>query len=194
LWAFNDESVVRAVAASAAPVVSGVGHETDVTLVDFAADRRAPTPSAAAELATPDRTELQSDLRVLAARLGRAGQAAIRERLAGLGEAAAHLRAQSPRARLDGARQRADELDRRMRQAVQRAVERRIADIHRLDQVLRTVSPFAVLKRGYALVTRDEDEAIVRSPRQAPVGSGLHVTLARGRLHARVESHMPGED
>jgi len=194
LWAFNDESVVRAVAASAAPVVAGVGHETDVTLVDFAADRRAPTPSAAAELATPDRSELQSELGVLAARLVRAGQAAVRERRAGLGELAAHLRAQSPRARLDNARQRADELERRLREAVQRANERRTAEVYRLDQLLRTVSPFAVLKRGYALVTRQEDEAIVRSPRQAPAGSGLHIRLARGELRARVEGHAHGEE
>ncbi len=193
LWAFNDETVVRAVAASATPVVAGVGHETDFTLVDFAADRRAPTPSAAAEVATPDRAELQAELGVLASRLGRAGAASVRERRAGLGQMAAQLRAHSPRARLDNALQRSDELERRLREAVRRANQLRASDVQRLSQLLHTVSPFSVLQRGYALVTRRDDAAVVRSPRQAPLGSQLDVRLARGNLQARVEGHGQGE-
>jgi exodeoxyribonuclease VII large subunit len=194
LWAFNDESVVRAVAASTIPIVAGVGHETDFTLVDFAADLRAPTPSAAAEVATPDRAELQGELSVLTVRLARATQTLIRERRSRLGELAAHLRAQSPRARLDGARQRADELERRLREAVRQANRRRMADVQQLVQLLRSVSPFAVLQRGYALVTRPDDGTVVRSPRQAPVGSQLQVRLAHGGLRARVEGHGQGEE
>jgi len=194
LWAFNDEGVVRAVAASTVPIVAGVGHETDFTLVDFAADHRAPTPSAAAEVATPDRAELQGELSALTVRLSRATQALIRERRSGLGESAAHLRAQSPRARLDSARQRADELERRLREAVRLAVQRRAADVQQLVQLLRSVSPFAVLQRGYALVTRQDDGTVVRSPRQAPVGSQVQVRLAHGGLRARVEGHGQGEE
>jgi exodeoxyribonuclease VII large subunit len=194
LWAFNDESVVRAVAASTVPIVAGVGHETDFTLVDFAADRRAPTPSAAAEVATPDRAELQGELSVLTVRLARATQAVIRERRSRLGELGAHLRAQSPRARLDSARQRADELERRLREAIRQANQRRAADVQQLVQLLRSVSPFAVLQRGYALVTRQDDGTVVRSPRQAPIGSQLQVRLAHGGLQARVEGHGQGEE
>jgi exodeoxyribonuclease VII large subunit len=107
---------------------------------------------------------------------------------------AAHLRAQSPRARLDNARQRADELERRLREALRRTHEQRASDVQRLGQLLLSVSPFAVLERGYALVTRRDDSAVVRAPRQAPPGSELDVRLARGSLRARVEGHAQGEE
>ncbi|MEK9164640.1 MAG: exodeoxyribonuclease VII large subunit, partial [Chloroflexota bacterium] len=113
LWAFNDEEVARAIAASVAPVISGVGHETDFTLADFAADLRAPTPSAAAELGTPDRAELAADLRDLQERLAGATRNALRGHKWALAEKIAVLRGLSPRAALANSRQRLDDLAQR---------------------------------------------------------------------------------
>ncbi len=113
LWAFNDERVARAVAASRIPVVCGVGHETDFSLADFAADRRAPTPSAAAELATPDRAELAGQVRMLRARLVRAMEADLTWRRGRVQEQVRVLRRLSPALRLSQTRQRLDELKER---------------------------------------------------------------------------------
>src|SRR5262249_13966306 len=110
LWAFNDERVVRAIAASAVPVLSGVGHEIDFTLADFAADLRAPTPSAAAELACPDATELAADLRSYIFRLAEALRVRVQERRWTLNAHWAVLRGLSPKARLANSQQRLDDL------------------------------------------------------------------------------------
>lgn len=190
LWPFNDERVVRAVAAAPVPIVVGVGHESDVTLADFAADVRAPTPSAAAEQAVPDLAQFPAILarlreRASAALLG--GVAARRQLLTGEGRALVRLAPD-----IGAARQRtADLLDRGHRALVVRA-ERERATLSALADGLRTLSPAATLERGYA-IARLADGTVVRDPSQAPVGSDVHVSVARGRLEARVESTSTGD-
>lgn len=188
LWAFNDERVVRAVAASASPVITGVGHETDFTLVDFASDLRAPTPTAAAELATPITIlDLAAALRADRLRLNEVLNRQIEERRAGLESLSAGLRFYSPARRLQTESQRLDELTRRANRALTQRLALASAHLAGLSRRLESLSPLAVLSRGYAVVTRLEDGKIVETARQAPGGSDLRVRLAAGSLNVKVQ-------
>jgi exodeoxyribonuclease VII large subunit len=190
LWAFNDEQVVRAVAALRAPIVTGVGHETDFTLVDFAADVRAPTPSAAAELASPDRVDLLKTLAADRRRLDQCLGALLREMRGRRRALADRLRAVSPRLRIQNIRQQVDELSRRSETAIRGGITLRRAGLAGLVRVLEGMGPLRVLDRGYALVWRESDGALVRSPRQLPEGSRMRIRLADGSLLARSEGAM----
>ena len=185
LWSFNDERVVRAVVDSPAPVVVGVGHESDVTLADFAADLRAPTPSAAAEQAVPDLAQFPAILDRLRERASVAllGRLADRDSfLAQEGRALSRLLPDTA-----AARQRAAELVDRGHRALAARARREQAAVTGLGDALRALSPAATLERGYA-VARLPDGTIVRDPVQAGVGQRLEVVVARGSLATRVES------
>jgi exodeoxyribonuclease VII large subunit len=203
---FNDERVVRAVAAHPIPVVAGVGHEVDVTLVDFAADVRAPTPSAAAELAVPDGTAIRAGLRrdtrrsagVLAGRLaegrreleaeGRAIDrlrpdarlAATRERIGLLLDGATSRVID----RLRGDRRAEERLTQRLRPVLGGRLDRGRATLAVLAGRLDALGPGATLERGYAIVRRAEDQVIVRAPAEATAGTRLRLRVARGEFGA----------
>ena len=209
LWSFNDEAVVRAIVRHSLPVVCGVGHEADVTLADFAADRRAPTPSAAAEIVVPDRAELGALLVAETRRL----EGAVRRTVAGaLREASAERRALdglSPVAQLAASRERAGLLLDRATRAVharlelggrtsERAAARlRPGVIARLGisrgavdaagAALAALGPEATLERGYAIVRRSRDGRIARDPADTPSGERLAIRLARGEVAATVD-------
>jgi exodeoxyribonuclease VII large subunit len=185
LWAFNDERVARAIYATRHPVICGVGHETDFTIADFVADLRAPTPSAAAELAVPDLDELRPIVagleRALAARMG----AILDERgyqLRSLERALRHL---GPQMRLDSFRQQLDSYV----DAVERSMARRLDRLqgrHALAAArLEAISPLATLARGYAIV-RQQDGRVVRRASQVGTGEPLDVRVADGRFAVRV--------
>lgn len=188
LQAFNSEVVARAIRDCPVPVIVGVGHEVDVTIADLAADLRAPTPSAAAERALPDRRALAIELRRAFAAL----HAALRRRVA-----AAHARLdrtgraiadRSPKARVRLQHQRLAAATRALSIACQGRVQR---DRQRLAEAaarLQALSPLAVLGRGYALVRRARDAAIVRGPDDVVQGERLDVRLERGSIEARVDS------
>ena len=206
LWSFNDERVVRAVVAHVLPVVCGVGHEVDVTLADFAADVRAATPSAAAELVVPDRADWLAAFR----RAGERTAAAVGRTLDGARrELAVERRALDrldPRAQLVADRERVGLLLDRAVRIAEGALERRraalrstAADVPRplvqrlaavrstLDataSALAVLGPQATLDRGYAIVRRGADGAIVRAPADAPPGTTLAVRVAEGELTA----------
>ena len=206
LWAFNDERVVRAVAASPMPLVCGVGHETDVTLADFAADLRAPTPTAAAELAAPAAAELMTALQGLARSLVRGverlllAQAQRLDRLAPrLGPPAARVAAQSRRLDQWASRLAAAGVQTRHRHAValqaqggrlvQVLRERIAAPRHRLatlDARLRALDPQRVVERGYSVVQTPAGE-LLTDPRQLAAGQALRLTMARGVAEVRLD-------
>lgn len=163
LWAFNEEIVARAIARSAIPVVSAIGHETDYTISDFVADRRAPTPSAAAEIVMPQEAELKETIDSLLVDLHRALADLLPQRA-----------------------QRIDELA----QALLRAFEQRIRheDTHLkglLDQ-LGALSPVAVLKRGYSITTRAEDGGVLVSTKDLKHGQRVRTRLSHGEFESEV--------
>ncbi len=185
LWCFNDEGVARAAAASRIPVISGVGHEIDFTIVDFVADLRAPTPSAAAEMATPDREDLLLDVDRLRGGLIAQFESALNERGRDLGRMRNALRFVTP---MKAARQAERELA-EFRQRLERAAQRNLAQLgERLShrrQALEAASPAHILKRGYALVS-DEGGNIIRRRAQVSKDQRLSVQLAEELLNVRV--------
>ena len=141
LWAFNDEALARTIASSPVPIVSAIGHETDFSLSDFAADLRAPTPSAAAELLVPDRAALAARLDAWHARLANLQQHALRERSQRADRAFLRLHAMRPQARLSALAERARQAHARLANAMQRRLERDRASLRHADSVLRASHP-----------------------------------------------------
>jgi len=188
LWAFNDERVAYAVRASRIPVVTGVGHEIDFTIADFAADRRAPTPSAAAEIVTPDIEDLRATVAHSRERLLEAMQAGLDERRRRLEGEARFLATLSPLRRIDNARQRIDDLSGRGARACQQivALQRERLDARR--KALIAADPRAILARGYAIVERTRDGARLRRAADAAPGDTLDVHFAQGSLRAHVDA------
>ena len=193
LWAFNDEALARAIAASRLPVVSGVGHETDFSIADFVADLRAPTPSAAAELVTPDLGEVQQQLTGAQARLEalqRARLALLADRLGASRRSLMHL---SPLRELATLRQRLDDQELRLQRAWHTAHSALAARLAEGTAALGAADPQAILQRGYALLTKVQDGARVTSVNEAGVGDGLLAQLRDGELPLRVEDRESHE-
>jgi len=235
LWAFNDEQLARAIAASHTPVVSAVGHETDFSLADFAADLRAPTPSVAAELLVPDQRDLQLRLRRLAARLVQLQRHGLGQAMQRADRALLRLNAQSPQNRLQLLQRRQQDLARRLASAWQQQHERRLARLRHAAVVLRNghpqrqldalkqrllrvqpraeaamarqlqrdtlrlralarsmeaVSPLATVARGYAILTREQDGRLVRSPLDVSPGDTLKARVQDGVIDVVVKDTL----
>ena len=159
LWAFNDEALARAIAGCATPVVSAVGHEIDFSLSDFAADLRAPTPSAAAELLAPDAAALRTRLAALQRQVAALQANAHRQQLQRLDRASLRLQAQRPQARLDALAQRAAQAQRRLDGAIARRLERGHAALHHAEAVLRAQHP-----RRRLLQVRERLQGLAQRP------------------------------
>lgn len=205
LWSFNDERVVRAVVDAPMPVISGVGHETDFTLVDFAADLRAPTPTAAAELCAPARDEQLSALQWLGTRLTALAEQNLDARAQRLDRLAQRLG--RPSARLHQGRQSLLALEHRLHGALRLLLERQRGQLQRLASALEAavnrdlqrqqqrlaqcetalthLDPQLVLERGYAYLT-DARGCAVTGVGQTQVGAALQARLADGRLDVLV--------
>jgi exodeoxyribonuclease VII large subunit len=236
LWAFNEEKVARAIAACPVPVVSGVGHETDVTIADFVADLRAPTPSAAAEMVVAAQDEFRARIDRLSGRLYAAAQAHVQRRRSAVhllssrrGVAGFHARIAlrgrhaselthqlhaAMRAGIDARgrryralRQRLEQrdlarhlaamrgrlaaVDTRLGAAAERTRLRADARFRSLAGRLESLSPLAVLGRGYAVCWTGDRSAVVRSASTVSTGDRVHVTLARGEIDCTVDSSRP---
>jgi len=230
LWPFNEEIVARAVYSSAIPVISGVGHEIDFTIADFVADQRAPTPSAAAELAVPE----QQALRQLVEQLDRRNRMLTHNRIGQLTKELKWLsaRLKHPSQTLEEKAQKTDELELRLAQALQRSLKQKglivlsrqaqlqqhnpraqfmrhsqrfetsaeqlrrtmkqiLHNQHtalgKLAHSLDTISPLATLQRGYAIITRDDNQQLVQHIDTAPTGTRIKARLGHGTLIAKVE-------
>jgi exodeoxyribonuclease VII large subunit len=191
LWAFNDERVARAVAASVAPVISGVGHETDFTIADFAADLRAPTPTAAAELATPDQVELRLALVDQLRSVKRFVSNLLFANRRDLEYLRNLLTLRTPVSQIRRDRQRLDELSHRMAIALGNSLKVQRAHLGGLDLRLEALNPLAVLNRGYAIVSHP-DGRFVSSINQVKIKDDLLVRVTDGEFGVRVEK--PGVD
>jgi exodeoxyribonuclease VII large subunit len=190
LWCFNDERVARAIRRCTIPVVSGIGHEIDFTIADFAADVRAPTPSGAAELAVPDRRALLAGLAQMDARLRRAALrllATATERSQGLLQ---RLQRAHPGNRLRQQAQRLDDMDARLRRAWEARFTRATQKLLLAQRGLDTISPLATLERGYAIVT-GPDGAALQDSAQVKIGDAMEARLRRGTLQATVSGRRP---
>jgi exodeoxyribonuclease VII large subunit len=184
LWAFNDERVVRAVAMSAVPVICGVGHETDFTLCDFAADLRAPTPTAAAELATQiTMIDLRAALQNYKTRILSATLNLLAEQKTTLSSLVSQLRYVSPDRRIQSERQRVDELARRIHSSLFHHIQLESTHIKGMQRRLEALNPMAVLARGYAVVTRKEDDGVVS--RVAQASDEMKVRVSDGEFEVK---------
>jgi exodeoxyribonuclease VII large subunit len=185
LWSFNDERVARAIVACPIPVVTGVGHEVDVTIADLVADLRAPTPTGAAELVSPDGAELLRRASGLRQRLALAWAREHALRVERVRDRARRLALQHPGARIAQRGQRLDELEQRLTAAARLGLERRGARLGAALAGLNTLSPLATLARGYAIVS-DAQGRLLRAASEVAVGDEVQARLGRGRLKARV--------
>jgi exodeoxyribonuclease VII large subunit len=184
LWQFNEESVARAIRASRIPVVVGVGHETDFTIADFAADRRAPTPTAAAELASPARAELAGRLADGVRCLSREIERKIQYAAQALDSCARRL--VHPAERLRSYQQLVIQLKARLAFAFSHRVHRCATHVERLQASLAGLDPTAVLARGYSITYRASGE-VIRDSGRVHDGERITTTLARGRIESEVK-------
>jgi exodeoxyribonuclease VII large subunit len=185
LWCFNDERVARAIRRTAIPVITGIGHEIDFTIADFAADVRAPTPSGAAELVVPDRHALLAGLRSFTSRLQQAVQRQLRHAMERHSQLSARLQRAHPGNRLQQQEQRLDELEMRLRRAWESRHSRIAQRLQLAQRALDAISPLATLQRGFAIVTA-ADGRVVQDASQVAAGDVIEARLAQGRLRARV--------
>jgi exodeoxyribonuclease VII large subunit len=190
LWAFNDEAVARAVAASRLPIISGIGHETDFSLADFAADRRAPTPTAAAVIATPDIIELQTGLRQMTGDLLSSMDQALgswQDRLTYVSDG---LRRLSPQIRISNFRQRIDDLTGRLDASMAHTLKYERQHVGSLLARLLALDPEAVLARGYAIVRQHKSTELVTSVHMTQRDQLLDVQFHDGQVVVKVESPL----
>jgi exodeoxyribonuclease VII large subunit len=187
LWAFNEEPVARAIFASATPVVSAVGHETDTTIADYVADRRAPTPSAAAEIIAPHRVDVSVRLGVAAGTMTSLLRQQIDAGRETTRAAAGSIERRAPE--VDRLRQRIDDATRRGTAAVETAHRRNVTGVGNCVWRLRSLDPYATLERGYAIVQRGKEA--VSSVADARAGDALDVRVRDGSFGVRVDGGAP---
>lgn len=187
LWAFNDERVARAIYASEIPVISAVGHEPDVTISDFVADRRASTPSNAAEIAVPDMTELLRSLQGTGNRLVQAELNLLEWENQRLGNLSQKRALTDPTAFLQDRKLYLDYIQQKLGSAARQTLETDSRRFAQLTAKLDAMSPLKVLGRGYAMV-QSEDGKVLRSAQQVNAGDQVCVRLAEGTLHCTVNN------
>ena len=186
LWAFNDERVVRRVASSETPIISAVGHETDFTLCDFAADLRAPTPSAAAELAVPDRDEMQIRLDELFARIDNATSRVISLKRESFANMASRLELFSPKGRLAMEKKDLEQKRRALEQGIERVLQKKQDSLALASAKLAAINPLAVLGRGYSY--SQINGTVVSSVKQINKGDKIDIRFVDGSAVAEIIS------
>jgi exodeoxyribonuclease VII large subunit len=192
LWAFNDEALARAIVACPIPIITGVGHEIDFTIADFVADVRAPTPSAAAELATPDRLELARLLLEQQLTLVELTRQQVAEARRDLRQQTWALERVSPQSKINNDRQRLDGLSGRLQRTTQHALSLHRERLNTLTARLATLNPAATLARGYAIVQKGD--TVVTRTDQVSGGEALVVKVSDGEFGVTVQNEGDGEN
>lgn len=187
LWAFNDESVVRAIAACPVPVISAVGHEVDITLADYAADQRAPTPTAAAELAVPDRTFLLQALDNTRDLLYNYTVKCMENAAQTADQLSMRLKACAPGARINQVMTRQEHAAQRLEQQMAVLLSQRERQLQGWAELLDSLSPLKVLTRGYAIVL-DQQEQVIRSVKQLREDQLVNLRLSDGTAQGMITS------
>lgn len=188
LWAFNSEEVARAIYNSVAPVISGVGHETDFTIADFVADLRAPTPTAAAELASPISTaDLANDLQFLRNQMVDCVELDLREKNRSLQTFSHRLSRLSPTAYIANQAQRLDEANFRLERSITSWISTQKLHLSSFQKHLFSLNPIAVLQRGYAIVTSETDAKVISSVSQVKFNDRLNIHFKDGNIKASVQ-------
>jgi len=187
LWAFNEEILARSIYNSKIPIVSAVGHETDFTISDFVADLRVPTPSAAAEMTIPDKNNLLDNINVSKSKISRAIKRNIELKTENINSLCANLKYQGPENKINQYFQYIDEfiarLNSRIRHQVELYEERVKKDAQRLD----SLSPWAVIERGYSICRKVSGKEIVKRLEQIKVGENIEVIISDGKILSKVE-------
>ena len=187
LWAFNDESVARTIFESEIPVISAVGHEIDFSISDFVADHRAPTPSAAAEMAVPDRDEVAASLENFSNRIYKSLESKIttaRDKVEAIARSYAFNR---PIDIVYQCSQRLDELFQRLSTNYTHVLSTRRSDLSHLTGHLSALNPYAILNRGYSICYRHPEGDIVREGSSVSPGDKINVRLAKGGIVGTVD-------
>ncbi|MBI5247272.1 MAG: exodeoxyribonuclease VII large subunit [Elusimicrobia bacterium] len=184
LWAFNEEPVARAIAASTIPIISCVGHETDTTIADFVADLRAPTPSAAAEMAVPEKAAIDDRIYELVDAMTQNLRDALESLGRRLSYAAGHPLLSDPRRLWQQRVQRVDELSMRLPEALKRLLENTGLRLGAAAGRLDAISPLNVLARGYAIAT--SKGKVLTKARQVKTGDAVTVRLSEGEINCEV--------
>lgn len=188
LWAFNEEVVARAIARSRIPVISGVGHETDFTIADLVADYRASTPTAAAAAAVPDIAEWREELLAFEEELTLSIEAYLDDRREQLGRTRRDLLRLDPQYQLERLQQRLDDTSALLQARMQHILSLRSERLRGVALRLHSLSPLLTIARGYAVVRRDGDQAVVTSTQQVRPGDELSIQVTDGHIHATVDA------
>ncbi len=186
LWPFNEEAVARAVFASRTPVITGIGHETDFTIADWVADRRAPTPSVAAEIAVPDHKLFGHQIATYERRMMQALRARFVERRVSLERSTAHLRRVSPVHVVERQQQRVDDLARSATLAIKHVLSLEAEKLRSVVRQLDALNPLRVLERGYSICWHETSGRAVTRVSQVGSGDHLLVQVSDGAIHSRV--------
>jgi exodeoxyribonuclease VII large subunit len=191
LWAFNEECVAQAIFASRIPVVSAVGHETDLTIADLVADCRALTPSEAAERVVPDRGEMLDWLQNMGVQMRTLLRKRVEQGRVRLDNVARRRCFRQPLDRLRDLERRLDDWSARLGRSVRQRLALARQKVEGTAARLETLSPLNVLGRGYSLTRTETDLAVIRSPEQVRPGDRLITTVQQGRIISRVEEVAP---
>lgn len=187
LWAFNDERVARAIVSTTVPVITGIGHETDFTIADFAADLRAPTPTAAAELATPNKMDILAYIAGHQINMSREFSHYLSNLRGNLNSISNRLVLYSPQGQIRSDRQYLDELVRRIDVALSHSLQVRNIQLNAAQQRLVSLNPLSILERGFAIITQSNGE-VVSKVGQVKLDEHLDIQVSDGNFGVTVTS------
>jgi len=187
LWAFNEEILARSIYNSKIPIVSAVGHETDFTISDFVADLRSPTPSAAAEMTIPDKNNLINNLNLLKSKMSRAVKRNLELNTENLNSASKNLRYHGPENKINQYYQYIDEFSARLNSRIKHRVELYEERIKKDSQRLDSLSPWAIIERGYSICRKIPGKEIIKRLEQIEVGAKMEVIISDGKILSKVE-------